>query len=407
MFRTKTDWVLILILTISIVISAAFILQDSGVVPAFPMDQAFVESANVRLYRDSGHWVFQYPALQNSSGITAYLIAGIYKLLIPTDSNNLNWHFRILSMLMYLGSSFFLIKAFVEDRWTRLLLFIIITTSGYQSIQPSSELIAGSLLAMTFIALRNSWPLALAAFFLATFGLCKVELVMGAVAAAIFWAILGGGKDEPKTWRFLPYTLGWMALLLIPGFFVQGGSPLAGNRSYLAFIATYVELFGPHQFVGNSNIAIDKSVEMVRKNILGTSESVLAIALQHPMLYADFLALQTVKSLIGTAQGLKFISIPFLLVIARLRALRIIRPYIIMILVVAILTLGPAWLLAYIRLRYWVKLFPVVLVLTAWGCLLLGKNRKVPNQLFWICGIGTILWQLSMLSGIWRNSHFY
>lgn len=405
--RTKTDWALTFLLVLSIILSAAFILRDTGVVPAFPMDQAFVEAANVRLYREAGHWVFQYPALQNSSGVTAYLIAGVYKLLIPTDPSNLNWHFRILAMLLYLCSSVFLIRSYIEDRWTRLLLFIIIATSGYQFIQPSSELIAGSLLAMTFIALRKSWPLALVAFFLALFGLCKVELVLGAVALAIFWAIWGNRNNETKPWRILPYTLGWMLLLILPGFLVEGASPLAGNRSYIAFIATYVELFGPHQFAGSNEIGADKSVELVRRNILGTSESVLMIALKHPLLYADFLGLQTIRSFIGTVQGLKFIILPFFLVIARHSSLKIVRPFLIALLVVTILTLAPAWLLAYIRLRYWVKLFPVVLIIAAWGCMLLGTNRNGPKKLLWLCGIGTIIWQIFMLPGIWRYSHFY
>lgn len=404
--RSKAGFALMALLVASIILSAIFILRDSGTVPGFPMDQSFVGSADLSIYKKGGIWVFHYPALQNSSGITASLLAGIYKLLIPTSPTNLNWHFRILSMLLYLGSSFLLIRGFIQDGWTRLLLFIVIATSGYQFIQPSSELIAGSLLSLFFLALRNSWPLLVAALLLAGFGLCKVELSIGAVAIAAFWAFWGYRNGNSRAWRLFPYTLGWMVLLLLPGFLVEGGSPLSGNRSYIAFIATYSELFLPHQFSGAANLNIDKGDELVRQNILGTSTSVFMIALEHPMIYADFLALQTVRSLLGTVYGLKLMVLPLLLVLAQQRRLETIRPLIYAMLIAIVLTLGPAWLIAYVRLRYWVKLFPVVITLAALGCLLLGQNRKSPIRLLWICGIGTIIWQITNLQTIWQASHF-
>ena len=368
------------------------------------MDQSYVESANLRLYREAGRWVFQYPAIQNSSGITSSLLASFYKLLIPVNSSNLNWHFRIFSMLLYLGSSFLLIRAFIQDGWTRLLIFVVIATSGYQFIQPSSELIAGTLLSLFFLALRNAWPLPVTAFFLAAFGLCKVELSIAAIVVSAFWALWGHGSGNRANWRIFPYTLAWMALLLLPGFVVEGGNPLSGNRSYIAFVATYVELFTPHQFNGIANI---DPVELARQNILGTSKSLPVIALTRPMIYADFLALQTVRSLAGTVDGLKFMILPFLLLMARQARLFNIRPFFFALLIAIVFTLGPAWLIAYVRLRYWVKLFPVVLVIAAAGFLLLYPTQKWPMKLFWACSIGTIIWQIIDLPDIWKYSHFH
>lgn len=110
-------------------------------------------------------------------------------------------------MLPYRGSSFLLIRGFIQDGWARLLLFIFIATSGYQFIQPSSELIAESLLSMFFLAQRNSWPLPMAAFLLAGFGFCKVELSIGVIAITAFWAFRGYLNNYSRVWRLLPYTL--------------------------------------------------------------------------------------------------------------------------------------------------------------------------------------------------------
>jgi hypothetical protein len=54
--------------------------------------------------------VFQYPNLQHAGGISSSLTAGLYKLIIPTTHENLNWHFRIFSMATLLISSFSLFQ---------------------------------------------------------------------------------------------------------------------------------------------------------------------------------------------------------------------------------------------------------------------------------------------------------
>lgn len=128
------------VLIATVLISASFILSDSGVVPAPPMDQHFAETVDLHLTHTQGHWAFHYPSLQNSGGITSSLIAGVYKLLIPTSSINLNWHIRIFAMATYLTSSFFLFKTFIVNRPLQILAYLIIASSGFQFLQPSSDL---------------------------------------------------------------------------------------------------------------------------------------------------------------------------------------------------------------------------------------------------------------------------
>ena len=151
-----------IILVASILISISVILKESGVVPSAPMDQHFVETVNIQLHRANGHWVFQYPNLQHAGGITSSLSAGLYKLIIPTTHENLNWHFRIFAMATLLISSFSLFQTTIpRNPGLRTAAFLIIATSGYQFLQPSSEVIATTFLNLFLIAVLRAWPTAL------------------------------------------------------------------------------------------------------------------------------------------------------------------------------------------------------------------------------------------------------
>jgi hypothetical protein len=156
----------IAILVAAILISISMILKENGVVPGAPMDQHFVETVNIQLHRTNGHWVFQYPNLQNAGGISSSLSAGLYKLIIPTNHENLNWHFRIFSMATLLISSFSLFQTAIPiNPRLRTAAFLIIATSGYQFLEPSSEVIAATFLNLFLIAVLRSWPTLLTAFF--------------------------------------------------------------------------------------------------------------------------------------------------------------------------------------------------------------------------------------------------
>jgi hypothetical protein len=158
----------ITILVAAILISISLILKQSGVAPAAPMDQHFVETVNIQLRQTNGHWVFQYPNLQNAGGINSSLTAGLYKPVIPTTHENLNWHFRIFSMATLLISSFFLFHTAIpipRNPGLRTAAFLIVATSGYRFLEPSSEVIAATFLNLFLIAVLRSWPTLLAAFF--------------------------------------------------------------------------------------------------------------------------------------------------------------------------------------------------------------------------------------------------
>ena len=151
------------------------------------MDQSFAGTVDVGIGRSNSNWFFHYPTLEYSGAITSSMIAGIYKPVIPTSSNTLNWYIRILGALMWLASSLRLILRFVPTTATRMLVCLPIGTPGYQFIQPTIELFAGSLFALFLFSTSQRWPYAVSALFLEGFGLAKVEMVRAAIAGALIW----------------------------------------------------------------------------------------------------------------------------------------------------------------------------------------------------------------------------
>jgi hypothetical protein len=230
------------------------------------MDQSFISTANLRLGRSNGSWIFQYPNIMFSGGITSSLIAGAYKLIVPTSPETINWHIRILAMTAYLTSSYLLILKIVRTTPLRALGFLTVATSALQFIQPSSELFAGSFLTMFLYAAISRWPFVISSLFLALFGLSKVEMSLAAIALALFWWVWEHRRGHQQAFRAFAYTVLWMVLFLIPSFIVRGANPQEMDRSMVAFIFTYAELFHPHQFVANSS-SVEDSVMATTSSI--------------------------------------------------------------------------------------------------------------------------------------------
>jgi hypothetical protein len=410
MAAPKVDRRSLLILNVlfvaSLIISAALILRDSGVVPAHPMDQHFAESVNLSIRYSEGHWVFQYPALQNSGGITSSLIAGIYKLLIPTSKATLNWHIRILAMVMYLGSSWWLIRSLITSANARILAYLLICISGFQFIQPSSDLFAGSFFNLFLVAVKQRWPTALSAFLLAVFGLCKVDMIVAAVVIAVLWGVWEHQRGRENPARLALFTGCWLLLFLAPAFVVQGSDPLGGNRSLLAFMSAYTDFLGYHQFSGQYGNGGTYTMDTVQNTIFPGVNNLVDVVTKYPQLYFDFAAISATRSLPNIVHAVKLMLIPFGLVVYQNNRLSSLRPYLIILLVAAACTLIPAWLIIFIRIRYVVKLFPAIVAIAVGGCLELSATNNRANLILWSCGIGTLIWQSYYLQDMWQHSHF-
>jgi hypothetical protein len=159
-----------------------------------------------------GYFITPLWAIQG--GITSSLIAGFYKLIIPTTPDTLNWHIRILGAFMWLGSSLMLILGFIPTLPVRLLATLLVATSGYQFIQPTSELFAGGLFSLFVFASAKRWPYWLTALFLAAFGLAKVEMVAAAIFSAFAWWIWEWKQQRSKPYLALFWTALWFGVFL-------------------------------------------------------------------------------------------------------------------------------------------------------------------------------------------------
>jgi hypothetical protein len=97
--KRSGDFLLLAVLVAALIVSAFFVLKGSGRPLPHPMDQSFILFADLQLGRDNGHWIFRYPNLMFSGGVSSSLIVGPYKLLDPVSSENINWHIRIFAMI--------------------------------------------------------------------------------------------------------------------------------------------------------------------------------------------------------------------------------------------------------------------------------------------------------------------
>jgi len=397
------DYLLLAVLVAALLVSAFFILRDSGRPLPHPMDQSFILSADLRLGRSNGHLIFRYPNLMFSGGVASNIIVGLYKFLIPTNPENINWHIRIFTTTCYLGSSFLLIRQLIDTTALRLLALTIIATSGFQFIQPSSEVIAGSLLTLFLFAVCVRWPLWITSFLLAMFGLAKVEFIVASVVLASFWWFWEHRRGNPHAvWAFI-LTVTWLGLLLLPSLFVTGSNLDQFDRSMGSFMFTYVELSMPHQF-SPSTQSIDQVVEQLKAGQFRESTSIFKFITQNPGLYLGYLGLSAVKGLPFFLHSFKLMLIPMASVVL-LKAQRV-RPLLLLLLLAALFTLLPAWLLSYVRIRYLVKFFPAFITLAIAGCEELGASRPWVNITLWVSGIGTIFWQLFYFNDIWAKSHY-
>lgn len=400
--RSK-DYLLLVVFVASLMVSAFFVLRDSGRPLPHPMDQSFILSTDLRLGRANGHWIFRYPNPMFAGGLSSSLIVGLYKLLIPVSPENINWHIRIFAIACYLGSSFLLILKLIDTTALRLLALTIIATSGFQFIQPSNEVIAGSLLTMFLFAVTIRWPLWIASILLAMFGLAKVEFIMASIFMAFFWWFWESRRGNRHAVWALILTVTWLSLLLLPCLFVTGSNLDQFDRSMGSFFPTYVELSMPHQFSPTSQ-SIDEVIEQLKVGQFRESTSVFKFITQHPQLYANYVGLSTVKGLPYFMHSFKFMLIPMASVIL-LKAQRL-RPLLLLLLLAAAWTLLPAWLLSYVRIRYLVKLFPAFIILAISGCEELVPSRPWISKLLWASGIGTIFLQLIYFNEIFVKSHY-
>jgi hypothetical protein len=407
MFRQSQkcwDAFYISLLIISITATFVAILKGSGAAPAWPMDQSFISAADLRLYRQGGHWNFHYPQLQNSGGIGSSLLVGLYKLIIPTSAETINWHIRTLAMLGYLLSTDVLLRAFVAEPLGRIAGLLLVTTSGFALIEPSSEILAGSLFTLFIVAASRRWPVAVSSVLLAGFSLCKVEFLLTAPLLAFLWW-WRERKSMKFAWR-IPCLVGlWIGLFLAPGFAVYGSGVIAGTRGFDAFSVHYASLFLAHQY---QPYPLDPwtSAILIMNQVFPGAKSVADVVIGHPRAYIDFLALSAMQSISNIAASLKLMLVPVLVMALNFRALGSLRFPVVIVAAAMVCTLVPGWLFAFIHIRYMVKFYPAIIGLSLAGMLTLQSKLLPATRAANLAAvIITLLWQAINLPTMASLSH--
>jgi hypothetical protein len=371
------------------------------------MDQSFAETVDLHIKNNNGKLSFAYPNLQFSGGITANLVIGLYKLIVPVTHDSLNWHVRIFSMLTYLLSGFALIIRFVRQDQAKLIGIILLATSGFQFIQPSSELIAGTALSLFVLCASLSWPRLITSLFLAIFALCKVEFGIAAIAMALFWAwrdTAWRGRETKIAWGCFAF-FGWVAVFLFPAFVLAGANPFSSDRSFLTISNTYIEFFQGHQFIPLPPSNLPSGPDLFAAQF-PAAKSALQFITNYPRQYIDYLGVSSARSLYNTILALKLMLVSGGFVLLSWKNLGGLRPYITLLLLVLTLTLLPAWLVVHVGERYYAKVFPLFIALITAGCLEVAKkNAKAQPLLLWT-SLGTIAMQLFSFKSMVEFSHF-
>lgn len=384
----------IAILIASLIISASIILQGSGIVPKPQMDQHFVETVNLQLRREGGSLVFQYPNLMHAGGITSSLIAGLYKLIIPTSPTTLNWHFKIFAMVGHLISSFFLLRTAIPKHLPlRILGFLLIATSGFQLLEPSSDVLSATLLNLFFISVLRRWPRFMSAFILATFGLCKVELTLAAVALSLFWSGFEWYQGRSKPYLSVFLTWIFMAFYIAPSFIFAGANLMNADRGSTAFFSAYADYMRLHQFQATPPSGVEAG-NALRQTVFRDAPTLRDVVTKHPDLYFDFLGVSAARSIPNVLGVFKFMLIPFIIVLSRVRRVRENSFLLIGASLVAACILVPSWLVIFVRMRYVAKVLPLLTTATLASSIELSSaNRRSYLPVVWVCALATILWQ--------------
>ena len=276
------DAVPCLFLIFSIAIYANLILSGDGRAPVSPMDQGFVY-VDLHIYYNGTNWVFQYPHLSWSGGITGSLIIGLYKLLIPTSVETLNWHVKVLSATFFLASVFWLARAYKLDWLNQVAVLAIVASSGLLLLEPSTEVLAGAFLNLFAIAIRWHRHAILQALLLAVFSLIKIELLPVGVVVAAFWAATSRFPARTRLTFLAAFVISLIALI-IPAVYLYGERAFLSGRSFGAFAQHYCYLFH-HDFSAN---CLAQAMPDVR--------TMGEVVRNHTMDYLVFLGTATIKS---------------------------------------------------------------------------------------------------------------
>ena len=407
--KNRVIWMRYLPLTtllLAITFSTYVILQGSGRVPAHPMDQGFA-SVDLSISKSSGTWRFEYPKLSHAGGISASLTVGLYKLLLPIDPEALNWHVRTLGATLFLTSAALLFWQCLPTPTLRTAAFLLVATSGYQFIEPTSELIAGSYIAIFFTLMTRQgqdWSPALA---LALFGLTKVELGLASTVVALVWAASAAGRNA-KILRFGWYTF-FVACLVAPALYLYGSAGVSSGRAFDSFIHHYDYFLSANQNATQRYEQPTVAASALAEKWLPHTNTMTEVITNFPFRYLRFVALSTIESAVSVAYCLKgLIVILAMTCWYRVKIDVRQRQLVQLTILVAVLSLLPALALAFVHIRYVARFFPEIVllaVLYARQLSALGRDESFNGYLLFLALGATVALQIFLMPDVISNSH--
>ena len=189
------------------------------------------------------------------------------------------------------------------------------------------------------------------------------------------------------------FTLLWIFVFIFPAVVVQGANPVAGSRSLQAFMTSYIDFFVSHQLsamqIRNSVVA----TPTIQQQIFPDAQTFQDVIRIYPGLYFDFLGVSVSRSIPLVVDALKLMLIPLAIVMAYNRRLGPLRPYLFVLVIATVLTILPAQLIAFVRIRYFAKLLPAIMVISTAGCLQLSTKSRRIGFILWTCGLISIAWE--------------
>jgi hypothetical protein len=380
-----------LLLITSIVIYVYLILSGNGRAPMHPMDQGFVY-VDLHIYYNGINWVFQYPHLSWAGGITGSLIVGLYKLLIPTSVETLNWHVKIVSATLFLVSVFFLARTYTLDLLSQVAVLTIVATSGLLLLEPSTEVLAGAFLNFFATSIRWHRQTILQGVLLAVFSLVKVELLPIGVGVAVFWGLKSGFPAKSRL-AFLVTFVICLAAFVAPAAYLYSSEGLLSGRDFDVFTFHYCQLFHP----GDQNcLQID----------MPDAHSMRDVVLGHTADYLRYLAIATTKSLQDIFFTLNLLAFsPLLMFRLAFASVQSDEQNLARItLLVVLLTLAITLPFAYFSPRYLTKLFGLLLVA---GFLALSEATTAARWAVIGVTILVVAGNLWHFSAFLANPHFF
>lgn len=306
----KTQPVLCLLI-VAISISLFGILTQSGEVMSWPMDQSFVTRADLRIFKQPSGWVFQYPRLQWSGGVTPSLLIGFYKLIVSPAEATLNWHAKSMATIFFLVSSYWLCTTLISDLRLRGLAFAVIATSALQFAEPSSDIFAASFFFLFIVSVYKRWHRVLSTGLLVSFGTAKIQLLACSLGICLVW-YLWDLKRNNRSWEIPFYSLLWFSILLGPGFLLYGWEMIKTNKGLRTFANAYILFFKDHQFNKAMLTDTGQGWAEVMKNVFPNSTNVTSVILNYPKKYLEFVAISSVTSVSVFASTIGFMIFPFL-----------------------------------------------------------------------------------------------